>query len=119
MLKVEINELVVMINQHPVVKNINKRKLYEENRMPDVGALDRFIHRQLVKEHVKDNVEEQEHVEVEVEDVKEQENVKELVNICDLTRWEKVNYKNIKPFVENGTKEDTSIMYGPYNIFGI
>ena len=85
-LKVESNELVVMKSKQPSsIQKRKKRKLDEEKRNDDVGAQDKFIHRQPVEESV--HVEHQEHVEVEVEETEEKEPVKELVDICD-PRWE-------------------------------
>ncbi|XP_023762714.2 uncharacterized protein LOC111911155 [Lactuca sativa] len=106
--------IVECLNNHLVVKNIKIRKLDEEKRKANFGTLDKFIYRQPVEEHV----EEQEHVVVEVEEVEKQEHVKELVDICDPKRWEKLNYDEIKLLVEKGPKIDTSIMYGPYDKFG-
>ncbi|KAL7586384.1 uncharacterized protein LOC111887385 [Lactuca sativa] len=85
-----------------------KRKLEEEKRKTDVGALDKFIHRQPVEEHVEEHVEHQENVEVEVEDV--EFNIKKM--------WEKLNYEELKLLVERGPKRDTSNMYGPYDKSG-
>ncbi|XP_052619612.1 uncharacterized protein LOC111878296 [Lactuca sativa] len=99
-----------------------KRKLDEEKRKVDAGALDKFIRRQHVKEpveeHVEVDIEHQEHVEVEVEETEEKQPVKELIDICDPRRWDKLNYEEIKLLVEKCPKRDTSIMYGPYNKSG-
>ena len=74
-LKVESNELVVMKSKQPSsIQKRKKRKLDEEKRNDDVGAQDKFIHRQPVETHVEEyidehgqeeeNVKEQEHIEV-------------------------------------------------------
>ncbi|XP_023742437.1 uncharacterized protein LOC111890562 [Lactuca sativa] len=100
------------------IKKCKKRTLEEEKRKADAGALDKFIHRQpveeVVEEPIEEHVEHQENVEVEVEEAEEQEPVKDLVDICDPRRWEKLNYEELKLLVEKGPKRDTSIMYGPY-----
>nr|KAJ0220730.1 hypothetical protein LSAT_V11C200066790 [Lactuca sativa] len=109
-----------------------KRKLDEEKRKADAGALDKFIHRQPIEEHVEEHIEEhieehveehiEEHVEeqehIEVEEAEEQEPVKEFVDIYDPRRWEKLNSEEIKLLVQKGPKRDNSIMYGPYDKFG-
>nr|KAJ0198046.1 hypothetical protein LSAT_V11C700346170 [Lactuca sativa] len=109
-----------------------KRKLDEEKRKADAGALDKFIHRQPIEEHVEEHIEEhieehveehiEEHVEeqehIEVEEAEEQVPVKELVDIYDPRRWEKLNSEEIKLLVQKGPKRDNSIMYGPYDKFG-
>ncbi|KAL7604495.1 hypothetical protein Lser_V15G15834 [Lactuca serriola] len=115
--------------------NNGTRKLDEEKRKVDVGALDKFIHRQPVEEHIKEHVEEyiEEHVEehiekhveehieeqehVEVEETEEHEPIKDLVDIYDPRRWVKLNSDEIKILVEKGPKRDSSIMYGPYDKF--
>ncbi|XP_023737180.1 uncharacterized protein LOC111885130 [Lactuca sativa] len=97
-----------------------KRKPDEENRKVDVGVVDKFIHRQPfeehteenveehIKEHVEENIKEQEHV--EVEETEEHEPVKDLVDIYDLRRWEKLNSDEIKFFIEKGPKEITVLL---------
>ncbi|KAL7615024.1 hypothetical protein Lser_V15G06397 [Lactuca serriola] len=129
MLKVETYELVAMKSKQPSgYQKRKKRKLDEEKRKVDIGALDKFIHRQHVEEHIEEHVEEhiEEHVEehieeqehVEVEETEEHEPIKDLVDIYDPRRWEKLNLDEIKILVEKGPKRDSSIMYGPYDKFG-
>ncbi|XP_023746951.1 uncharacterized protein LOC111895064 [Lactuca sativa] len=113
-----------------------RRKLNEEKRKVDASALDTFIHIQPTEEHVEEHIEEhieehveehiedhvEEHVEeqehIEVEEAEEQEPIKELVDIYDPRRWEKLNSEEMKLLVQKGPKRDNSIMYGPYDKFG-
>ncbi|XP_052621070.1 uncharacterized protein LOC111901968 [Lactuca sativa] len=127
MLKVETYELVVMKSKQPSdYQKCKKRKLDEEKRKVDVGALDKFIHRQPVEKHIEEHVEEhvEEHIEeqehVEVEETEEHEPIKDLIYIYiyDPRRWEKLNSDEIKILVEKGPKRDSSIMYGPYDKLG-
>ncbi|KAL7618807.1 uncharacterized protein LOC111896889 [Lactuca sativa] len=129
MLKVETYELVVMNSKQPSgYQKRKKRKLDEEKRKVDVGALDKFIHIQPVEEHIEEHVEEhiekhvEEHIEeqehVEVEETEEHEPVKDLVDVYDPRRWEKLNSDEIKILVKKGPKRDSSIMYGPYDKSG-
>nr|KAJ0221796.1 hypothetical protein LSAT_V11C200069060 [Lactuca sativa] len=129
MLKVETYELVALKSKQPSgYQKRKKRKLDEEKSKVDISALDKFIHRQHVEEHIEEHVEEhiEEHVEehieeqehVEVEETEEHEPIKDLVDIYDPRRWEKLNLDEIKILVEKGPKRDSSIMYGPYDKFG-
>nr|KAJ0218699.1 hypothetical protein LSAT_V11C300140190 [Lactuca sativa] len=113
MLKVENNELVVMKSKQPSgYQKRKKRKLDDEKRKVDAGALDKFIHRQPVEEHIEEHFEEhiEEHVEehiedqehVEVKEIEKHEPVKEIVVIYDPRRWEKLNSDEIKNLVEKG-----------------
>ncbi|KAL7592261.1 hypothetical protein Lser_V15G32307 [Lactuca serriola] len=85
-----------------------KRKQDEEKKKAEVVALYKFIHRQPIEEHVEEHteehVEEQQHI--EVEDAEEQEPAKELVDIYDPRRWEKLNSEEIKLLVQKGPKRD-------------
>nr|XP_043615797.1 uncharacterized protein LOC122587697 [Erigeron canadensis] len=114
-----------------------KRKLDEEMRKSQAGALDKFIHRQPVEEHVETNiedVEQEDHVEANINEEKaeEQANEEEYVepnvneehvehnpiDIFDPGRWEGLNSDQIKLLVEKGPNRDTSIVYGPYDALG-
>ncbi|KAL7594851.1 hypothetical protein Lser_V15G31189 [Lactuca serriola] len=70
----------------------------------------------LKDEHVEEHIEEHEHV--EVEETEQHDPIKDLVDIYDPRRWEKLNLDEIKILVEKGPKRDSSIMYGPYDKFG-
>ncbi|CAI9280306.1 unnamed protein product [Lactuca saligna] len=114
--------------QPSAYKKRKKRKLDEEKRKVDIGALDKFIHRQPVEDYVEEHIEElvedhiKEHIEeqelVEVEETEEHDPVKDIVDIYDPRRWEKLNSNGIKILVEKGPKRDNSIMNGPYDKFG-
>ena len=106
-----------------------KRKLLEEQKKADFGALHKFFVTQPVddahveeniddhvEEHIDDHVEEQE--DVEVEQAEEQEPIEELVDIYDPRMWDKLNSEEIKLLVEKGPKRDTSIEFGPYDTHG-
>ncbi|KAL4579201.1 hypothetical protein LXL04_015339 [Taraxacum kok-saghyz] len=118
-------------------QKLKRRKLLEQQRKADFGALHKFFVTQPVddahiKENIDDHVEENiddhveenidDHVEeqedVEVEQAEEQEPIEELVDIYDPRMWDKLNSEEIKLLVEKCPKRDTSIEYGPYDTHG-
>ncbi|KAL4588119.1 hypothetical protein LXL04_000999 [Taraxacum kok-saghyz] len=120
-------------------QKLKKRKLLEEQKKADFGALHKFFVTQPVddahieeniddhiEEHIDDHVEEQEDIEVEHDHVEEQKDVEveqaeeqePIVDIYDPRMWDKLNSEEIKLLVEKGPKRDTSIEYGPYDTHG-
>ena len=60
-----------------------KRKLDEEMRKSQAGALDKFIHRQPVEANINEDVEEQEHVEANIneEETEKQKMIKSMLRL--------------------------------------
>ncbi|XP_071728767.1 uncharacterized protein [Rutidosis leptorrhynchoides] len=104
-----------------------KRKRNDEKmKKSQAGSLHKFLKKPTIEEqeHVQVNVEEakgQEHVEEkETENVEhvetninEEDGIHNLIDIFDPRRWEGLNSDEIKLFVEKGPKRDNNIVLGP------